>query len=51
MYFYNERSEITRIGAAARNIAEHYTWDQYHQQVSTALRAIAVRENLPMSQP
>ncbi len=51
MYFYNERSEITRIGAVARTIAEHYTWDHYHQQVSTALRAIAVRENLPMSQP
>ncbi len=48
MYFYNKRSEITKLGIAARTIAEQYSWDHYHQQVIAALHDIAVRENLSM---
>ena len=49
MYFYNKRSEITRLGATARKVAEQYSWDHYHQQVIAALHDIAVRENLSVN--
>jgi glycosyltransferase involved in cell wall biosynthesis len=46
-YFYKNRTEIERLGRAARRIAEQYTWENYHQQVLAALSEIARRENLP----
>ncbi|WP_338875064.1 glycosyltransferase family 4 protein [Spirosoma sp. SC4-14] len=46
LHFYTNRSEVNRLGAVARRVAEQYTWENYYQQVTTALEDIARKENI-----
>jgi glycosyltransferase involved in cell wall biosynthesis len=48
-YFYENREQIEIMGRKARQIAEQYTWENYHQQVIAAIEDIARRENIPLS--
>jgi glycosyltransferase involved in cell wall biosynthesis len=45
-YFYDNRTEIERMGCEARRVAEQYTWENYYQQVTNALTDIARRERI-----
>ena len=47
-HFYERRSEVGRLGREARLVAEHYTWDQYYQQLAESITDIARRENIPL---
>lgn len=47
LYFYENRSEIERIGREAHLVAQQYTWENYHKQVLAALEEIAKREGIP----
>jgi alpha-maltose-1-phosphate synthase len=49
LYFYNNREQIEIMGRKGRQIAEQYTWENYHQQVIAAVEDIARRENIPLS--
>jgi glycosyltransferase involved in cell wall biosynthesis len=49
VYFYNNREQIEIMGRKGRQIAEQYTWENYHRQVIAAVEDIARRENIPLS--
>ncbi len=41
LYFYNNRTEIERMGRAASKEAQKYTWDNYHKQVTDFINMIS----------
>ncbi len=41
LYFYNNRSEIERMGRNASKEAQEYTWDNYHKQVGDFINMIS----------
>jgi glycosyltransferase involved in cell wall biosynthesis len=47
-YLYDHRDEAAQLGREARRVAEHYTWENYYRQVTSALADIAHRENIPL---
>ena len=40
IYFYNQRSEVERMGKNARKAVEHLTWDNYYLQIDKILEKI-----------
>jgi glycosyltransferase involved in cell wall biosynthesis len=46
LYFYNNREQIEIMGRKGRQIAEQYTWENYHQQVIAAVEDIARKEGI-----
>ncbi len=45
-YFYDNPTEIERMGREAHRVAQQYSWDNYHRQVVEALTDIWRREGL-----
>lgn len=41
LYFYNNRTEIERMGRSASKEAQKYTWDNYHKQVGEFINKIS----------
>ena len=41
LYFYNNRTEIERMGRNASKEAQKYTWDNYHKQVGEFINTIS----------
>ena len=41
LYFYNNRTEIERMGRSASKEAQKYTWDNYHKQVGDFINKIS----------
>ncbi len=41
LYFYNNRSEIERMGRNASKQAQKYTWDNYYKQVNEFINTIS----------
>lgn len=48
LYFCNNRSEVERIGRRAHEVAQQYTWENYHKQVISAIEDIARKEGIPL---
>lgn len=45
-YFYDDRTDVERLGAEARRVAEAFTWEHYYQQLTDALTDIAQKEGI-----
>ena len=39
-YFYDNPSEIKRMGKNARKVAENYTWDRYSEKIADSLELV-----------
>jgi glycosyltransferase involved in cell wall biosynthesis len=48
-YIYDKRPEVDRLGAEARCVAEQYTWENYYEQVASALIDIARKEGIAVT--
>jgi len=42
LYFYNNRTEIERMGKTAARVVQKYTWDNYYKQVNDFIETIKV---------